>query len=490
LIVYAILQKPTRAFLFGAFAGTLALGIAFHWSPSSIAATTNLPSGWPVVVFLVLVAWESFVFAAFAWMVSLAAKHAITLLVVAPAWWVTIEFLWPRVFTWSIAHTHTEVLPIMQVAEWAGTPGVSFAVIFAALAIAVFGLVISGRFTESRAACRVSAISAAVVALAYVWGQFRIDQIDAIAASASTVRVAAIQVDPTFVDSVEKLRARSMPLQNDVDLVLWPESAIGHYHEKLGDFTDPIRVSELSEAPCPAEDPTNGFKTCLLAGGKQYDEGGRGEGPYQNTAFLISPEKQILGRYVKRTLIPFGEYLPGESFAPAMRYWAALDTSITPGTTDEPLVLPSVKKISGAKVGTLICYEDMISENARRTVLAGAECLAVIINGSAFRDADTLELHLRLAQLRAIENRRAMVRCAATGVTCSISPSGRIEQRLPVNVEGELVAAMPRMTLVTLYTSSGNAFAWVCVAVTAVSQGYLIYVSIKRRRLRRLQPVR
>ncbi len=461
LIAYATLHTPARSFLVGAGAGTVMLAIAFHWAPASIAETTNLPRGWPTAVYFILVTWESFLLAAFAGMISLAAKQGIYVLLLAPAWWISVEFLWPRVFTWGIAHTHSDVLPLMQVAELGGTSAVSAVVILAALSIAMFVLGIADSLPDRRGALQVSLVSAAVVAVAFGWGRFRIEQVDALAATALTLRVAAIQVDPTFVESVDQLRARSLPLQDDVDLVLWPESAIGNYHVSLGDFGDAIRVSELSESPCPAEDPTKHFKACLLAGGKLYGDGGRDAGPYQNTAFLISPEKQILGRYVKRTLIPFGEYLPGESLLPALRYWAALDAAITPGTIDEPLNLPS-----GAKLGTLICYEDMICENARRTVLAGAECLAVIINGSAFRDSDTLTQHLRLAQLRAIENRRAMLRCAATGVTCFIAPSGRIEARLPVGVDGQLVAAVPRMTLTTLYTVSGNAFAWLCIVVT------------------------
>lgn len=459
LVAFAMHVTPRSALLMGCGSGTLALAIAFHWSPESITETTNLVWPWTTLTFLFLVIWESLIFGLFSLMVSVAASRNAKLIWLAPAWWVSLEFLWPRVFTWAIAHTHTSVTPILQVAEFAGTSGASALII---LAIVATALLIHPPAGKRPSAAIATALS--VVIIAYGWGMVREKQIDALERDAVGLRVAAIQVDPSFVDSVERMRAQSLAVQSDVDLVLWPESALGHYHETLADFRDPLRTSELSEAPNPAEDPSDGFLVELLAGGKTYRDGGRDCGPYCNTAFLIDPTKLITGKYVKRTLMPVGEYVPGESLFPAAREWAALTSALVRGTSDEPLRLAG-----GQQVGTLICYEDMIAANSRRTVLAGAELLVAIINGSGFRDEDTLSQHQRLAMLRTVENRRGMVRCAATGVTCYISPTGRVKRSIPTGGDGALVATVPMLNGLTFYTRWGDWFAWSCVAISITS---------------------
>ncbi len=459
LIGVGLRCRPLISFWFGVVAGTVALTIAFHWSPASVAETTNLVGPWPIIAFMTLIIWESMIFGLFLVVLSLTVHRNPRLIWLAPAWWVTFEFIWPRIFTWAIAHTHSAVLPLFQIAEFTGTSGVSAVLVLAATAMAVLFSPI-----QYQSHWPMTAGVGLMVVLLYGWGVYRIDQIENEAKSRPSLRIAAIQVDPSFADSVQRLRERSLPLQSKADLILWPESSLGRYHDTLAGFSDPIRTSELSEAPNVAEDPSADFHVPLLAGGKTYSEGGRDVGPYRNTAFLIDTQKTIIGRYVKRTLMPVGEYIPGESLYPAAKELAALDSSLVCGTTDEPLVMPT-----GEKLGTLICYEDMICANSRRTVLAGAECLVAIINGSGFQDIDALAQHQRLAMLRTVENRRAMVRCAATGVTCYISATGKVENSLPPGIDSDLIATVPRMDRLTIYTRFGEWFSWFCVAVTAAT---------------------
>ncbi len=418
---------------------------------------TNLTGYWPDVVFVGLIVWEAVVFggwcALVAWMVRI---HSNLYWLAAPSW-VLLEYFWPRVFTWALAHSHSEFLPVLQIAELGGTSAVSSVLILAACGVTAL---ISRERQQRRAA--VAAI--AVVGLVLLAGLWRIEQVESQLLQTKQLRVAALQVDPTFVESTPHLQSRSAALDDQVDLIVWPETSIGHYHESLTHFRDPIQVSELSEAPNPAEDPTHGLKHAwLLAGGKVYREGHRNTGPYLNTAFLISPAKDIIDRYVKRSLMPIGEYIPlGEQF-PILKHLAAITTPLVPGDSDEPVRLPA-----GPQVGTLICYEDMERENSRRTTLCGAQCLVVLINGSGFEDEDALRQHQRLALLRTIENRRAMLRCGATGLTCMITPTGRVEQQLPMFTEGQIVTSVPLLDQQTLYCQFGEWFTWFSAASVLV----------------------
>jgi apolipoprotein N-acyltransferase len=160
-------------------------------------------------------------------------------------------------------------------------------------------------------------------------------------------------------------------------------------------------------------------------------------------------------------LMPIGEYVPWEDWFPRLRDWAAVSVELVRGTDDRPLVLSDKTRI-----GVLVCYEDMVADNASASVFQGAECLVALVNGSAFKDHDTLKQHLALARMRTIENRRSLIRCAATGVTCLIHPDGEITQSLPISTEGVMVAEVPIFQQTTFYTRHGN---WLSNSLAMVS---------------------
>ncbi len=463
-LLFLAWQLPgRRTICFCWLSATLSLGIAFHWAPAAIASTTNLSGPWPYLVFIILIAWEAIVFAGWCGSVAWLKGFHPESLWLAPFTWVIFEYFWPRVFTWALAHSHSQLQPVLQIAEIGGTSAVSATIVLAACAL--FSIIKSNIFNF-----RYILTAVFFLCLVLIYGVVRIEQVESQISAAPKLRVAAIQVDPTFADSIAKLQLASLSLDQQVQLIVWPETSIGHYEESLRHFRDNVSVCELSEAPNPAEDPSAGLSHAfLLAGGKAYAQGTRNCGPYLNTAFLISPAKEIVGRYAKRSLMPIGEYMPLGEQLPALNRWAAVTTPLLPGQSDDPIKLPL-----GPRIGTLICYEDMERDNARRTALCGAECFVVLINGSGFEDEDALRQHQRLAMLRTIENRRGMLRCGATGVTCYISPTGDIEQELPVFQEGQLAVDMPLSNQITLYTRCGEWFIWLSVIIVTATIGILI----------------
>jgi len=115
-----------------------------------------------------------------------------------------------------------------------------------------------------------------------------------------------------------------------------------------------------------------------------------------------------------------------------------------------------------ARLGVMLCYEDMVPSAAESLVDNSANVLISLINGSSFKATLTLLQHRLLAQLRAVENRRCLLRCAATGETCLVSPLGTIPARLPLNVEDVLVAEVPLIDQRTLASRIGPTFPIVC----------------------------
>lgn len=451
--------------MFGWLAGTIALAIAFHWAPACIESSTHLDVGWARSVYLLMVAWDALIIAVFACLVSFATSRRESFVWFAPAYWVAMEYSWPRLFPWAIAHSQSDVVSALQVAEYAGTSGVSSLVVLAATGLAMLILAIGGQVHW-----REPIIGLTFVVAALVWGQYRSREVETEVSACRHLRIAAVQVDPTYVGAVDKMRELSLAISDPVDLIVWPETSLGHYHESLDTFADPLETSLWSESPNPASDPSDGFNVPLLAGGKTYADGGRDGGPYRNTAFLIDVDKSIVGRYVKRTLMPIGEYVPGEAWWPQARQWAAVELPLVQGTSAAPLSMSSPNGDT-AKLGVLICFEDMSRENARSTVLSGAQCLIALVNGSEFEHVDALVQHQRLAMLRSVENRRALLRCASTGITCFVSPTGRIVSTLSPQQDDAMVVSIPLVDRQTLYTRFGEWYSWLCIAMTILSIG-------------------
>lgn len=217
----------------------------------------------------------------------------------------------------------------------------------------------------------------------------------------------------------------------------------------------------------------------LLVGGRTFEKHTSEEGPYKQTAFLIDPCGHIIDRYSKRHLIPIGEYVPFEKSYPQLHYWAQLTEYIAVGDSDKPVSYRAQDPEKSAKIGVLICYEDLIPSAARKTVSHGADLLVCLINASAFEHPAALVQHRRLAQLRSVENRRYFVRCAGTGQSCSITPTGQIQQDLPLLEEGSMVTKVYLLRSQTLYTRLGYFFPYLFLACTL---GILFRFRLARRR--------
>ena len=267
-----------------------------------------------------------------------------------------------------------------------------------------------------------------------------------LANNAKSLRVGLIQVDPSYLVSIGKLQAYTAQIADQVDLVCWPESSGGNYEMGLASLADEEHVFLHSRDPERGLRPWPNPKRQLLMAGKNYL--GQPDAPQvlHVTAMLVDCQEEIISRYHKQYLMPFGEYVPWEETVPGLKALFSMADHITPGEGSNVLASPL-----GARLGVMLCYEDMVPEVARNAAANGGEVLVSLINGASFDSPFTLWQHRMLAQMRALETRRYFLRCAATGETCIISPLGNVESRLPVQQEGTLVGSVKRLTPQTLF---------------------------------------
>jgi apolipoprotein N-acyltransferase len=466
LIALGVSTTPRRALVFGTLAGAIGIASSFYWGVAALRQTFDASPAIAWSVFALLVVMESLGFGVLCFAASRASHGGVPWMWIVPCVWVAIEQWFPRVFPWRMGYSQLEVLPLVQIADLVGSTGIGF--VITALAAAPSALYLGfWRPQATRADCHgaICYSSAAMLLLVctLVYGGVRISQWERWCADQPKLKVALVQVDPAYVGSEQKLRERSAAVHDQVDLLCWPESAAGVYAESLTHFRNPDDTMRLSRHSLRSLEPAKDFSCHLLAGGKLYREGADEAGPYSMTAFLIGPQQDILGRYRKRTLLPFGEYIPGQQWFPKVREWATLHEIFEAGKDSTPLITAS-----GRRLGVVICYEDTLPRNVRLAVAEGAEALFSLIQGTAFDNPLTLVQHQRLAVLRAVENRRYFVRCASTGVTCVVSPTGRIVDQLPPQEEGTLQSEIALVQSRTLYSRMGDLFPIVCTILAGL----------------------
>lgn len=470
-------SKPFEAAFYGLVMGLLGLGSSFWWAQYMLAYVLNVEGYLPKLVFAGLIAWESMIFVAVGSSITALRNRDSTSLglLVPMSLWLVAEAYLPRVFRWSLGHAQLGALPLVQTAELGGPAMVSILVLAAACVPTLLLDWISLKNTpRSSSALKALTIAVAVITVFVGYGLIRLQTLDR--SLGEDFRIGVVQEDPAINDGIPKMRRGSLAL-DPCDLLVWPESTLGIHSLSLKSFGDPEQVFKLSKPPSINPEPLIGLPSPLIVGGRSFEGSPSQSAPEYQTAFLLSSDGQILERYHKRSLMPLGEYVPGEKIMPWLHNWFQLGEYFETGKSDAPTVLPG-----GEKIGVIICYEDTVAEVVRRTVNAGAQLLVCIINDSAFQSPVALRQHLKLARLRAIENRRFLVRCAGTGVSCVIAPAGDLRQVLEADETGAFVANVKLLDAGSLYQWLGE---WPPIVAGAVVVWYLFREHFRTRKLHR-----
>lgn len=154
--------------------------------------------------------------------------------------------------------------------------------------------------------------------------------------------------------------------------------------------------------------------------------------------------------YRKTHLVPFGEYVP-PGFSWFLKIAKIPMSNFTPGQKNQALL-----KLAGQKIAVNICYEDAFGEEIIRA-LPEAGLLVNLSNVAWFGDSLAPAQHLQIAQMRAIESGRMMLRATNTGMTAIIETNGRIQGVLPPFTRAALIGKVRAYVGATPYVRWGNA---------------------------------
>lgn len=243
-----------------------------------------------------------------------------------------------------------------------------------------------------------------------------------------------------------------------VDLILWPEAALTVFAHEAPELLE--RLDERGRR--------SGSGLILGIPGLEVRPGE--EVVFHNTTIGLG---MASGRYVKRRLVPFGEYVPFENLLRGLIGFFDLPMShAEAGDWRQPLL-----SIQGRPAVMSICYEVVYPELMR----ADADVLLTVSNDTWFGDSIGPRQHLQMARMRALENGRWLLRSTNDGITAIVDPQGTVTAHLPRFTPGVLRGQYHSMSGRTLFNRLGDGPLLLLLALTA---GLLFFMERGRRGVR------
>lgn len=461
-LLWALWRAPTlrQAVLYGWVMGIAAHLIGFYWLVYTISAFGGFPYAVSIVVFVIYATLQAIQLAIFALFVRASGPGPLCLF--APVFWVGVEFCFPLLFPWHVANSQVAFLSFIQTADLVGPYGASFIVVW--FNAALLHAVISRERTPFD---RFLPLGCAVLAMALslVYGFQRLQIVGEEMAGARKLSVAAVQGnvdidlkwDPVLAQKNLDQHRRLTETADEVALVVWPESSI-----------EVLIPEDLPALPPNFMPSFKSDQTHFIFGAKSFRGAlGRPGAKAFNTAFFTDAKGRILAHYHKQVLLAFGEYLP---FAKILSLLPAIPVAdgFTPGPG--PIAFHLSR---GVRIAPLICYEDLMPELARRFVSETRANLLVNLTNDAWygRSVGPWQ-HLWLAQSRAIETRRSLLRVTNTGVTSLVNAKGELVKTLPMFTPAVMQREVEILNGETYYVRFGDWFAW---GMTIISLAVILF---------------
>ncbi len=416
-------QTPRRAAWLGLLNGTVMTLGGFYWLVEMLRVFSGFST--PICLFFLLVicAYQGARHAALGWLYARAELRGASRPLAYALAFATTELLYPLLFPWYAAASLTPVPTLVQVAELGGP--ILVGLVLVAVNVAVSEVVLArleGRGLDRRPLV----VGAAALVGTLVYGWARIRSVDARMAASDAARVGIVQANMGLMqkrsnaaEGVQRHKELTAKLkaEKNIDFVVWSESSVM--------YTFPEAVADVMLK----ERVTGGLGLPAIFGAVVYrSSADRERDVLFNTSFSTDERGRTTARYDKQYLLMFGEYLPLAETFPVLHKISPHSGRFSPGKTLDPLLV--AVRGQTHKVSMLICYEDILPSFVRSAVrFAEPELLVNITNDAWFGDTAEPWQHLALAQLRAIEHRRFLVRSTNSGVSAVVDAAGRVVKK-------------------------------------------------------------
>jgi len=434
------------------------LGI-LYWIIVAVHTYGNVPLIPSGLILLLLVAYLSLFMGAFTFLTRfIQTRLGLQTIFFAPLLWVGLEYLRTYLLTgfpWaSLGYSQYLNLRFIQIADITGVYGPSFVIVL--VNATLFDVL---RQDAKRIFPIKEVVLTAVIVLSLsIYGYLKMGIVARQSMQNPALKIGLVQGnidqsvkwDKSFqTETMEKYeRLTSRVAEEKPELIIWPETATPFFFQGAEKY-QPI-ILDIPKK-------TNAF---LLFGAPSYKVE-KGKVNYYNSAYLVSPSGELVGKYDKIHLVPFGEYIPMQ---PLLFFIGSLGEGIGDFHPGEEIFNFSLPQ---GKFGVLICFEIIFPDLCRRFVKKGANFLVTITNDAWFGRTSAPYQHFSIATFRAVENRVFVARAANTGITGLIDPTGKILKEGRIFTEEALSGTIRLSNQKTFYTIYGDIFAWVCSAFSA-----------------------
>ena len=384
----------------------------------------------------------------------------VLLTLIMPALCVLLEWLRGMIFTgfpW-LAMGYSQVSAYSPLAGYAPVLGVYGVSLIMAISAGLLVLWWQSRWTQQG--------KIALMGLVLLWGGGAILQtIEWTQAEGEPVQVALLQGnipqhlkfrEDTLVNTLETYRR--LALQSEARLIILPETAIPLLRQNMPqNYLEILRAHAIK----------NGGD--MLIGGFEKENG-----QFYNSVFSVGEAESHINvrqSYRKNHLVPFGEFIP---LRPALGWLINGVLNIPMSDLARGGERQPVMHVAGQRVAVDICFEDVFGEEIIR-YLPEATLLVNVTNDAWYGNSSAAMQHNQIAQMRALESGRMMLRATNTGVTSIIRRDGTVQAMLPQHEEGVLIGQVQGYSGSTPYVRWGNA------AVLLIITAMLIFAWLRRK---------
>ncbi|NQT78848.1 MAG: apolipoprotein N-acyltransferase [Candidatus Aminicenantes bacterium] len=446
-LIFIIRNKsPKQSFLLGLIAGISYNAILIYWIPSVPAHYGNMSLVISLIIYVLFILFLALYWAFFClvWTkIYLSFPRLIFLL--SPFIWISFEYILTHFLTgfpWGLVGTSQySNIYFIQLASITGVYGLSFIIILFQ-SLFVYSMI----YRKKEPFLFVLAF----VLLIHIGGFLSVkkspSQKDSFTASVIQGNVSSdiywdqISVQETWNLFDQHLELSHQAYEAGSGLIIWPEFSVplcfSCSYKLAQDFKEKL-YQFVQETGC----------TLLL--GTNETTGPLEEKNYHNTALCLSPDLST-SLYYKIHLVPFGEYTPYKKIFFFIEIMTHAIGEISPGTQH------TLHSYKNTKFGSPICFEIIFPNLVRKFVKKGANFLVTITNDGWYGKSSAPYHHFSIAVLRAVENRRYLLRAATTGISGIIDPYGRILSKSELMTSTFLTERITPSQTLTFYTKFGD----------------------------------
>lgn len=382
-----------------------------------------------------------------------------------PIIWVTGEYLLTLTdlkFPWlTLGHGLAKFTTFIQIADVVGSFGLSLIVLYTNV---LLYFVIKDFFSERKYFLRYLISAFILFSFVFVYGVIKLNEKNT---DERFLKVGVVQpnIDPWDKwesGGLEEILKNYLELSEEctkqgAKLIIWPETAlpvylfVGTYSDIVDSIYSFLRKNDvylLTGMPdyiVHYEHPPTDAKLSK-AGNFYYST--------YNSILLLNPKSYEIQRYGKMHLVPLGEKVPFVDALPFLADWFKWGVGLSGWNVGkDTTVFNLIFDKDSVKVAGLVCYESVFPDFVTYFVKKGSQFITVVTNDSWYGNSSGPYQHKEFAALRAVENRRAVVRSANGGVSCLINKYGITEVETEMFTRTSFVVNVPLNNQITFYTN-------------------------------------